>query len=53
MIHIKGYFKENNNILATKEDIMRLENKINDTFKLTMATIIAVGGLIVALIKLL
>ncbi len=38
--------------LATKADIMRLENKLNDQLKWTMAIIIAVGGLIVALIKL-
>ena len=34
------------------EDIMRLENKLNDHLKWLMATIIAVGGIIVALIKL-
>ncbi len=37
--------------LSTKEDIMRLELRLNDQFKWLMGTIIAMGGLIVALIK--
>ncbi len=53
-------FEEKKDILATKgdimllkEDIMRLENKMNDHLKWLMATVIATGGLIVALIKIL
>jgi len=40
------------NILATKDDIMRIENKLNDQLKWLMATMIAVGGFIIAIIKL-
>ena len=44
-------FEENKGGLASKDDIMRLENKMNDHLKWRMGTVIAVGGLIVALVK--
>jgi hypothetical protein len=44
-------FEEKKDVLATKEDIMRLENKMNDQLKWVMATVIGTGGLIVALMK--
>ena len=61
---IDNRLDEKKEVLATKEDLFslesslksdinRLENKINDNLKWTMGTIIAVGGLIVAMIKLL
>jgi hypothetical protein len=46
-------FDEKKELLASKEDIMRLENKLNDQAKWLMATVIATGGLIIAAIKLL
>ena len=61
---VEKEFDKKKDTLATKEDFwllkkdlnnleLRLANKLNDHFKWTMATIIAVGGLIVAVIKLL
>lgn len=50
---VRDEFETKGSSFATKDDIMRLENKLNDNLKWTMATIIAMGGLIVALIKLL
>ena len=50
-IIIDQKFEEKKETLATKEDIMRLENKLNENLKWTMATIIGMGGLIVGLIK--
>jgi len=49
---IDSKFEEKKDILASKEDIMRLENKLNDQLKWLMATMIAVGGFIIAVIKL-
>ena len=49
---VKEEFENKKESLATKTDIMRLENKLNDQLKWTMATIIGVGGIIVALVKL-
>jgi len=49
---IDNKFDEKKDILATKDDIMRIENKLNDQLKWLMATIMAVGGLIIAVIKL-
>jgi len=57
-------FDDNKETFSTKKDIydlkedllnlkMDLERKMNDHLKWTMATIIAIGGLIVAMIKLL
>ena len=54
LIKILNYrkFDEKKDILATKDDIMRIENKLNDQLKWLMATMIAVGGFIIAIIKL-
>lgn len=49
---IDNKFDEKKDILATKDDIMRIENKLNDQLKWLMATIMAVGVLIIAVIKL-
>jgi len=49
---IDNKFDEKKDILATKDDIMRIENKLNDQLKWLMATMIAVGGFIIAIIKL-
>jgi ArsR family metal-binding transcriptional regulator len=49
---IDNKFDEKKDVLASKEDIMRLENKLNDQLKWLMATMIAVGGFIIAVIKL-
>ena len=50
---VREEFENKKEIIATKAGIMRLENKLNDQLKWIMATVIAMGGLIVALIKLL
>jgi ArsR family metal-binding transcriptional regulator len=49
---IDNKFDEKKDVLASKEDIMRFENKLNDQLKWLMATMIAVGGFVIAVIKL-